>query len=264
MGQVRSDGTFELAGVAPGAYRLLVNSFSENRPRVITNMKLNVGNSNVEGLVLTPMPTMDFQGKVIVEGDKTLVNLKQVRIVAQSDFGFNQPVEVAEDGSFKLTDLSPEKYRITVTQQQSAYVKAINVGGHDVRDVVLDLTNGGSGPVEVILSTKIAKVDGMVEKQKQDDAPGSIIVAKVNADSSLTYQSLAARVEDSGKFSIANLSPGEYKLFAFEEVDMATASDPDFLKKFEDRAASVKIGEGESKSVTIKQVRFAETTALTQ
>jgi hypothetical protein len=42
---------------------------------------------------------------------------------------------------------------------------------------------------------------------------------------------------------------------------MATASDPEFLKKFEDRAGSVKIGEGESKSLSLKQIRYAETTS---
>jgi hypothetical protein len=115
--------------------------------------------------------------------------------------------------------------------------------------------------MEVILSTKIAKVDGMVEKQKQDDAPGTVIVAKVGPNSELTFINLTARVEDAGKFSIANLPPGEYKIFAFEEVDMATASDPEFLKKFEDRAGSVKIGEGESKSLSLKQIRYAETTS---
>ena len=79
--------------------------------------------------------------------------------------------------------------------------------------------------------------------------------------SELTFINLTARVEDAGKFSIANLPPGEYKIFAFEEVDMATASDPEFLKKFEDRAGSVKIGEGESKSLSLKQIRYAETTS---
>lgn len=257
--QVQSDGTFELAGVTPGAYKLVVNAFGEGRPKVVGNTKLSVGNNNVDGVVVTQMPSLSFPGKVIVEGDKSLVNLKQVRIQAQSDLGFNQPISVGEDGSFAMKDLSPEKYRFTVGQLTGAYVKAINVGGQDIQDTGIDLGSGGGGAIEVILSTKIAKVDGMVEKQKQDDAPGTVIVARVGPNSELAYMNLTARVEDGGKFSLANLPPGEYKLFAFEEIDTATASDPEFLKKFEDRAVNVKIGEGESKSVSLKQVRYAET-----
>jgi len=261
-GQVRPDGTFELASVTPGAYKLTVNSFDGGRPRVVGSIKLSVGNNNVDGVVVTPSPVVSFQGKITVEGDKTLVNLKQVRIQMQADMTFNQPVEVAEDGTFSLKDLSPEKYRITIAQLTNSYVKAINVGGQDVRDAGIDLgSGGGGGPMEVIISTKIAKVDGMVEKQKQDDAPGTIIVAKVGPNGELTYSNVTARVEDAGKFSIANLPPGEYKIFAFEEIDAATASDPEFLKKFEDRAGNVKIGEGESKSLNLKQIRYAETTS---
>ena len=106
--------------------------------------------------------------------------------------------------------------------------------------------------------------EGMVEKQKQDDAPGSALIAKIGPAGELSLlgttggQSSMAQVDSSGKFSFANLPPGEYKVFGFEEVDMATASDPDFLLKFADRGVSVKIGEGESKSVTLKQIRFAE------
>ena len=260
-GQVRPDGTFELASITPGAYKLTVSSFDGGRPKVVGSMKLSVGNNNVDGIVVSPSPVVSFQGKLTVEGDKTLVNLKQVRIQVQGEMPFNQPLEVAEDGTFTLKDLSPEKYKVTIAQLPSAYVKAINVGGQDIRETGIDLSGGGGGPMEVILSTKIAKVDGMVEKQKQDDAPGTVIVAKVGPNSELTFINLTARVEDAGKFSIANLPPGEYKIFAFEEVDMATASDPEFLKKFEDRAGSVKIGEGESKSLSLKQIRYAETTS---
>ena len=268
-GQVRADGNFEIAGVSPGAYKLTLSSFGEGRPKVVGSLKLSVGNDNVEGVVLAPSPLVSVQGKIVVEGDKTAVNMKSVRVqlmpVDMGGMGFNPPIEVAADGSFSATELSQDKYRIMVTPGAAAYVKAVTVGGQNILDTGIDLSSGGVGPMEVLLSTKIATVNGMVEKQKHDDAPGSVVIAIVGANSELTLlstasgQSALARVDESGKFSIANLPPGEYKLIAFEEVDLATASDPEFLKKFADRAATVKIGEGESKSATLKQIRFAET-----
>ena len=268
-GQVRADGSFEIAGVSPGAYKLTLSSFGEGRPKVVGSLKLSVGNDNVEGVVLAPSPLVSVQGKIVVEGDKTAVNMKSVRVqlmpVDMGGMGFNPPIEVAADGSFSATELSQDKYRVMVTPGAAAYVKAVTVGGQNILDTGIDLSSGGVGPMEVLLSTKIATVNGMVEKQKQDDAPGSVVIAIVGANSELTLlstasgQSALARVDESGKFSIANLPPGEYKLIAFEEVDLATASDPEFLKKFADRAATVKIGEGESKSATLKQIRFAET-----
>ncbi len=273
-GGVRPDGTFEMAGVIPGPYKLVVSDFSQGRPRVIGTTKLSVGNDNVDGVVVSQMAMVGLRGKITVEGDKAAVNLKSVRMQMQpadmGGFGFVPPFEVAEDGTFAVAEISPEKYRLVVTPGSSAYVKAVNVGGQDVKDIVLDLSNGGGGNVEVILSTKVAKLDGMVEKQKQDDAPGSALVAKVGPAGELSLlgttggQSSLAQVDTTGKFSFANLPPGDYKVFGFEEVDMATASDPDFLAKFADRGVSVKIGEGESKSVTLKQVRYAESSPHVQ
>jgi hypothetical protein len=258
-GQVKADGSFELVSVTPGAYRVIVNSFDGGRPKVVGNAKVSVGNNNVEGLVITPSPMTSFKGIVLVEGDKTLVNVKNVRVQAISDFAMSPPVQVSEDGSFALADLSPEKYRIVVPQVPAAYLKAVMVGGQDIKDSGIDLSNGGGGAMEIILSTKVAKVDGSVEKEKQDDAAGTVIVAKVGANDELTVLNQSARVEENGRFTISNMAPGEYKLFAFEESDMATVSDPDFLKKFVGRSIHVKIGEGESKAVNLKQIRYAET-----
>ncbi len=273
-GGVRADGTFELTGVIPGPYKIVVSDFSQGRPKVIGSTKLSVGNDNVEGVVISQMAMVSMQGKISVDGDKTAVNLKSVRLQMQAadmgGFGFVPPISVADDGTFTVTDLSPEKYRLSVTPGATAYVKAVNVGGQDLKDAVLDFSNGGGGAIEVILSTKVAKLDGMVEKQKQDDAPGSALIAKIGPAGELSLlgttggQSSMAQVDSSGKFSFANLPPGEYKVFGFEEVDMATASDPDFLLKFTDRGVTVKIGEGESKSVTLKQVRYAESSPHVQ
>lgn len=267
-GGVHADGTFELTGVIPGPYKLVVSDYSQGRPKVIGSTKLSVGNDNVEGVVISQMAMVSMQGKISVDGDKTAVNLKSVRLQMQAadmgGFGFVPPINVAYDGTFAVIDLAPEKYRLSVSPGATAYVKAVNVGGQDLKDAVLDFSNGGGGAIEVILSTKVAKLDGVVEKQKQDDAPGSALIAKIGPAGELSLlgttggQSSMAQVDSSGKFSFANLPPGEYKVFGFEEVDMATASDPDFLLKFVDRSVSVKIGEGESKSVTLKQIRFAE------
>lgn len=273
-GSVRPDGTFEMAGVIPGPYKLVVSDYTQGRPRVIGSTKLSVGNDNVDGVVVSQVAMVSLRGKITIEGEQTAVNLKSVRLQMQpadmGGYGYVPPIEVAEDGTFTVAEVSPEKYRLVVTPGSSAYVKAVNVGGQDVKDTVLDLSNGGGGIVEVILSTKVAKLDGMVEKQKQDDAPGSALVAKVGPAGELSLlgttgdQTSLAQVDATGKFSFANLPPGEYKVFGFEEVDMGTASDPDFLAKFADRGVTVKIGEGESKSVTLKQVRYAESSPHVQ
>jgi hypothetical protein len=47
--------------------------------------------------------------------------------------------------------------------------------------------------------------------------------------------------EEQGKFHLRNVAPGEYKVFAWEDVPIGAPQDPDFRKPFEKQAAAVKM-----------------------
>ena len=48
------------------------------------------------------------------------------------------------------------------------------------------------------------------------------------------------------------MTPGEYKLFAWQGIDTGAYQDPDFLKRFEDEGEPVSLGENGSRSVQLK------------
>lgn len=251
---VRRDGTFEIANVIPGAYRLTATSFTSNGPRIVANLKLNVGNNNVDGIVLTPGTLPTIPGKVTIEGDKAAINLKSLRIQALAGSGFPSQSEVTEDGKFLFGEISLDTYQFTVPSLPNAYLKAIRLGGQDISDALVDFSGGGGGELEVVLSTKVATLSGIVEKQKPEDGSGVVVISTPD----LKIVNSAVRVESNGNYSVSNLAPGEYKVFAFEELEPGATSDPDFLKKFLERASTVRLEEGGAKSTNVKQVRYAE------
>ncbi|MBZ2184486.1 MAG: carboxypeptidase regulatory-like domain-containing protein [Bryobacter sp.] len=251
---LRRDGTFEIANVTPGAYRLLATSFTNNGPRIVANLKLNVGNNNVDGIVLAPLPLPSLPGKVTIEGESTAINLKTIRLQALAGSGFPSQAEVTEDGKFLFSELSLDLYQFSVPSIPNAYVKAIRLGGQDIADSLVDFSGGGGGELEVVLSTKVARLSGSVEKQKPEDAPGVVVVTTPE----LKVINSSLRVESNGNFSLANLAPGEYRVFAFEELEPGATSDPDFLRKFLDRASTVRLAEQDAKTTNVKQVRYAE------
>ena len=56
-----------------------------------------------------------------------------------------------------------------------------------------------------------------------------------------------------------SISPGDYKLFAFDEADPNQIMyDPDFLKPFEGKAESVEIAESAQKTVQLKLIKQPE------
>jgi hypothetical protein len=50
--------------------------------------------------------------------------------------------------------------------------------------------------------------------------------------------------DDAGHFEFKGVTPGRYKLYAFEELDPSAYEDPNFLKPFETLSESFDVAEG--------------------
>ncbi len=254
------DGTFDVGNLRPGSYRLLVMEF-DGRPKVIGATELVVGNDNVEGIVIPALPSVTIAGRIALEPDpaaKTLLDLKSIRIqLMPSDisFGFTPPINVNEDGTFKADGITPDSYRINVIAPGFSYVKSMTAGGRDIRYSPLDVSTGVD--VEILLSRKVAQLGGTVEKARPESSSGVVVsenTAEAEGGTGNGRFTGPASVNQNGAFQFSSLPPGEYRLYAFEDLDFMAASDREFLKKFHSKATLVKIAEGESKSVTLKQI----------
>jgi hypothetical protein len=53
------------------------------------------------------------------------------------------------------------------------------------------------------------------------------------------------------------VSPGEYKLFSWEEVENGAWEDPDFLRPFESKGETVEVKESEQKRVDVVAIGVA-------
>src|SRR6185437_9486270 len=63
-----------------------------------------------------------------------------------------------------------------------------------------------------------------------------------------------AIADEKGHFSIKALTPGAYKLFAFDDMEPNAYFDPDFLKPFATQGLLVKLSEGPNPSVKLKLI----------
>jgi hypothetical protein len=60
-----------------------------------------------------------------------------------------------------------------------------------------------------------------------------------------------------GRFLIKTIEPGNYKLFAWEDVEPGEYMDPEFLKQFDDRGREIHIREGSRESADLKLIPAA-------
>jgi hypothetical protein len=269
------DGSFELSNVRPGQYKLVVLDYQDGRPKATGSTEVAVGSENVEGVVIAPQTLAVVSGKVILETDpqaaanQPAVSLKSFQIqlmpIEMGTMFFTPPTPVSEDGAFKFENVSPDQYRINVIGAfGKTYVKSILSGGRDIKDLPLDLS-AGSAQLEIVVSTKVAKLSGSVEKANPSAMPGSVILEKIGAPiNMMAGMSPLLSVSQTGSFTSNAVSPGDYRAYAFEEIDFTQARDPEFLKKFASKATELKIAEGETKTISLKQIPFSEVEAATK
>ena len=178
--QVRTaDSTFELRGVTPGAYILMAYCWDEGKAYA-ARQPVDVGNNNVDNISLLLTAGMELKGTVRVEGPggAALGNL-QVSLAPREmmlHMGM-QGAKVGEDGSFSLSNVPPAVYTVVVYgMAETFYIKSIRMGDADALEAGLDLTCGGAGMLEILLSPNGGQVDGSVDDSKQAAVSSAVLV----------------------------------------------------------------------------------------
>ena len=155
--------------------------------------------------------------------------------------------------------MGPDRYSLVFDGlPDGCYVKSILWTGVQLAMPDLDLTATSPTPVEIVLSPNAGQAAGAVQDEKtQQPAPGAIVVLvpqeKERRDRESFYKSTTA--DQSGQFTLKNLVPGEYKAFAWEEMESGAYMDPDFLQPFDSKGVPVTISERGRPSLQLTLLR---------
>ena len=255
-----STGTFELSGVQRGLYSLLASSAT-----MFGRVPIQMDDADLPNVVVAMTNGFTLSGKVNVENpDPKALNAKAAiidAVVLNADpqipglpGGFSGRVE--SDGSFVITGVIPGRYQTAVAYHSNPgettpllYSKGAGLGDVDVLGG-LQLEFQPQEKLEIVLGTKPGSIEGVALSQKRD-ALANVTVVAVPEMGYRRRTGLYKRVstDPNGRFQIQGLRPGEYKVFAWEEVERDAWLDPDFIRAYEDRGISVYVREGVSATV---------------
>jgi len=259
---VTPQGTFELPSVTPGQYWLITQLNSGGR-NYTARATIQVGGANVEGVTLTLRGGTPVSGQVRVEGEST-EGLSRLRIsMMPAEFGGVMYLPMAtqmvkEDGSFRLEDVGSDRYMVAVSGlPEGFYLKSIRSANLDVLAAGLEISGDSPAPLEVILSSRGGQVTGTVmdPRTQKSAAQATVVLApqeKERRDRESYYRTVST--DASGGFTFKGLTPGEYRVYAWEETEYGAWMDPDFLKPQESRGEAVSIAEGARESVQVKLI----------
>jgi protocatechuate 3,4-dioxygenase beta subunit len=249
------DGTFEITGVPPGSYTLVVNRMERERGRTSASQQVQVGNSDVEGVTLMMLPPTEVTFVVRADGDAQL-DLSRVRLALENvsggsfSRGGSQATLVA--GQFKIPGINPGKYRLSASGlPEGTYLKSARQGSQEVLDSGLTIT-GTSAPIEVVVGLNAPSVSGLVQDANGKPVLGLVAALVPDAPRRDQYHLyLTSNTGENGSFTFRNVIPGDYKVFLFPESDAEAIQNPPLLTQIEGRGTSVRLAAGKAENLQL-------------
>jgi uncharacterized surface anchored protein len=264
---VDAQGNFQLRGVAPGSYLLRADVMEENA-RLSARMPLEVGSSNIEGIELALQPPGQIQGRVVVEENGDLkgarLNVRMQPRVSGPNMGGGNGGQVKDDLTFLFANIGPDPYDINVGGlPEGFYLKSVRLGQTDVTETGVDFTQGFvGGDLTIVVNPNGGQIDGTVKNAKGDPAKGlTVTLIPDDAHKGLIWLYKTANTDQNGTFSIKSVRPGDYKLYAWEDIESGAYQDPDFVKPHESAGESVTVKQSSHENLQLKAIPAAKTPA---
>ena len=258
-----ADGKFEIHGVTPGEYTLVARFFDPSE-RLGGRRSLSVGDRDLDDIRLVVRPGIGLLGEIRVEGDAEVdflalrVSLRP-RQVTMMGGGFGR---VKAEGDFVLENLFQDVYDVIVAgAPEDFYLKAARLGDEKVLENGLDLTAAETAPgtLELLLSPHGGRVEGVVRNDEDQPFSGAqVVLVPQGRRRKMRHLFKTAASDQNGAFSLPGISPGQYKLFAWEEVEQGAWQDDDFLRDYKKESEDVEVEENDALTFELDLIPSAD------
>jgi hypothetical protein len=114
----------------------------------------------------------------------------------------------------------------------------------------------GPGQIEIVMSLNSGSLDLTVLDDTQKTFSDATVVLIPDPPRRQRFDLYSAAGSDAaGHVHFDGLAPGDYKVFAWDDVPADAWQDPDFMRPYEDRGKAVHITEGSTENVEIRLTR---------
>jgi hypothetical protein len=155
----------------------------------------------------------------------------------------------AADGSFSIAGVLQGEYRIVANPSQDFYVKELRYNRLDaLTNPVSVCCNSDAATIEVVISRNVGQIDGVIVDDRGQPVPGvqAVLIPDARQRTEL-YKT--ATTDQTGRFVMRGVTPGDYKLFAWEALENYGYFDPDVMRRAEAMGKPVHVGESSKLAV---------------
>ncbi len=202
-----------------------------------------------------------------------------VRLEPADDFGqergagLRNPSGPADD-SLVIEGVQPGRYWVRVDASRG-FVASVTSGTTDLQHHLLVVGPGGSSaPIEITLRDSTAELDGTVEgmpavNASQGTPPPAIQSARMAADGSFGHVYCVPLPDSSGefkdigvapdgKFGPRDLSPGTYRVLAFDHREELEYRDPEAMRAYDAKGLLVRLVPGQKEHLQLPLIVNSE------
>lgn len=265
-GSIKPDGTFSVAGIAPGDYVVqaaptVVTGGLANASADVASTHVSVVDGDVRDVRLVSEKPVALHGRVVVEQPARVTpSSVQLRVnAARVDDPMPQngiTWRIQDDWSFEVKIPRGITLLRLAAAPAGTGLKSVTLDGVDVVDSGMDLRSVSEvQELEVVLTSRLTEVTGTVTRRDGVAVKDFIVLAFAQDAERWQFQSRyfgSTRSDSEGRYRLRGLPPGDYFFAAVESIEQGQATDPEFLRHLVDIAAKATLGDGESKSFDLK------------
>jgi uncharacterized surface anchored protein len=251
-------GIFEFLNMAPGSYDVVATSTAG---RLAASESIEIRSDDVEGVNLVLQSQLSIKGKVSLENQPTetgSVNLSGIRVELRREPYIPELLillpYVAADGSFTFDGVTPGDYRLKVTGNRiKGYTKSARLGAIDALNPPFHID--GPGEFDVTLSPNAGSIDATVINKEGKTVSDATIVLVPDPPRRQRFDLYyVAGSGPNGRLHLDGIAPGDYRVFAWDDVPADAWEDADFIRSYEDRGKSAHITEGGSENIELRMI----------
>lgn len=169
---------------------------------------------------------------------------------------------VEANGTFATIGVPAGKYILHVSGAPQGWtLRSATFGGRDITETAVELKDESAANVLLAFTDRPSEMTGTVRNESGNpDATASVMVFPVDPASWVDTGSEPRRIKTSrtgkdGSFKIGPLPPGEYYVVAIENSAPRSWQDPAYLDAAARSATTVRVGEGDTRTVTLTSTK---------
>lgn len=275
-------GTFEIRDLSPGTYSVVALVLDPPAPGVTGRPEarsaamtaISVSTSDVNGITLSVVPAATIAGRLRIEGEMPQLQLQPngpPPRVELRPFGTNGLQTLAgalaahaicsaegvllADQTFVLNNVVPGEYRVDLSGLPLGaigFIKEARFEAADVLNSALTVRGPTNNGLELVLKIGGGTVRGQVVDAQSQPVAGAtvLLVPDRNRFRRDLYRTQASGRD--GNWSFPRLAPGNYKVFAWESMNVNEWFDPVVMAEFELRGRSVHVSETSEETIELR------------